>query len=155
VFGDVSKHRGDAVWHVGDMAVQSWPAGSVLALATHGDGPHVIPVSAALRTADGSVWLALAQTRESLARLRADPRVAVLAIAAGDVAVTLYGSAAVVHESLAEGVAGIRVTVTEAAQHGRTTFVIDSGVIWHWTDEQARARDADVNAALVRLAHAA
>jgi hypothetical protein len=146
---------GGAVWHGGDMAVQSWPTGSVVALATHGDEPHVIPVSAALRAADGNVWLALAQSRGSLARLRADPRVAVLVVAAGDVAVTLYGSAAVVDEALAEGVAAIRVTVTEVAHHERTTFVIDSGVVWRWTDEQARARDADVNAALVRLAQSA
>jgi hypothetical protein len=137
------------------MAVQSWPAGSVVALATHGDEPHVIPVSAALRAADGNVWLALAQSRGSLARLRADPRVAVLVVAAGNVAVTLNGSAAVVDEALAEGVAAIRVTVTEVTHHERTTFVIDSGVVWRWTDEQARARDADVNAALAQLAQTA
>lgn len=136
------------------MEVSSWPAGSVVALATHGDGPHVIPVSAALRAANGSVWLALAQSRRSLARLRVDPRVAVLVVAAGDVAVTLHGSAAVADEALAEGVAAVRVTVTETAHHGRPTFVIDSGVAWHWTDEQARARDAEVNAALLRLAQA-
>ena len=137
------------------MAVQSWPAGTVVALATHGDGPHVIPVSAALRAADGELWLALAQSRGSLARLRADPGVAVLVVAAGDVAVTLYGSAAVVHEALVDGVAAVRVVVTDVARHERATFVIDSGVVWHWTDEQARARDADVNAALVRLAQTA
>jgi hypothetical protein len=134
------------------MAVQSWPAGTVVALATHGDGPHVIPVSAALRAGDGDVWLALARSRGSLARLRADPRVAVLVLAAGDVAVTLYGSAAVVDEPLAEGVAAVRVVVTDVAHHERPTFTIESGVVWHWTDDQARARDADVNAALVRLA---
>jgi hypothetical protein len=33
--------------------------------------------------------------------------------------------------------------------------VIDSGVVWRWTDEQARARDADVNAALPQLAQTA
>lgn len=137
------------------MGVDSWPAGTVVALATQGDGPHVIPISAALRAADGDVWLALARSRGSLARLRADPRVAVLVLAAGDVAVTLHGSAAVLDEPLTEGVAAVRVVVTDVAHHGRATFVVDSGVGWHWTDEQARARDADVNAALVRLAQTA
>jgi hypothetical protein len=137
------------------MTDQSWPAGTVVALATHGDGPHVIPVSAALRASDGDVWLALARSRRSLARLRADPRVAVLVLAAGDVAVTLYGSAAVVDEALADRVAAVRVAVTDVAHHGRATFVVDSSVGWHWTDEQARARDAEVNAALGRLAQVA
>jgi hypothetical protein len=137
------------------MAAQSWPSGTVVALATNGDGPHVIPVSAALRAADGNVWLALAQSRGSLARLRADPRVAVLVVAAGDVAVTLHGSAAVVDEALAEGVAAVRVIVTGVEHHERATFVIDSGVVWRWSDQQARARDAEVNAALARLAQTA
>lgn len=141
--------------HGGDETVQAWPAGTVVALATHGDGPHVIPVSAALRAADGDVWLALAQSRGSLARLRSDPRVAVLVVAAGNVAITLYGSATVVDETITEGVSAVRVIVTSVARHGRPTFVIDSGVSWRWTDEPARARDADVNAALVRLAQSA
>jgi hypothetical protein len=81
--------------------------------------------------------------------------VAVLVLAAGNVAVTLYGSAAVVDEALAEGVAAVRVLVTDEAHHERATFVIDSGVAWRWTDAQARARDADVNATLIRLARTA
>jgi hypothetical protein len=134
-----------------ELTIRTWPAGTVVALATHGDGPHVIPVSAARRAEDGDVWLALAQTRESLARLRADPRVAVLVLASGNMAMTLYGSAAVVEESLTESVAAIRVQVADVAEHGRRTFVIEAGVTWHWTDEAARSRDAAVNEALARL----
>jgi hypothetical protein len=124
----------------------------VVALATQGDGPHVIPVSAALRAPDGHLWLALAQSRGSLGRLRADPRVAVLVLATGNIAATLYGPATVVDEAIADGVAAVRVDVTHTAHHERASFVIESGVSWHWTDETARARDAEVNAALVRLA---
>jgi hypothetical protein len=133
------------------MTVQPWPAGTVVMLATEGEGPHVIPVSAALRTADGDVLLALAQSRGSLARLRADPRVAVLILAAQDVAVTIYGRAAVVDEALRDGVVAVRVSVASVAHHERPSFVIESGVVWHWTDDTAKARDAEVHAALARL----
>jgi hypothetical protein len=134
------------------MTVHSWPAGTVVALATQGDGPYVIPVSAALRMPDGDVLLALARSRGSLARLQADPRVAVLVLAADDVAVTFYGRAAVLDEVLVEPVLAVRVSVERVAPHGRPSFVIESGVAWHWTDEGARARDAEVNAALARIA---
>jgi hypothetical protein len=134
------------------MTVQSWPAGTVVALATQGDGPCVIPVSAALRAPDGDVLLALARSRGSLARLQADPRVAVLVLAADDIAVTFYGRAAVLDEALVEPVVAVRVSVERVAQHGRPSFVIESGVAWHWTDDSARARDAEVNAGLARLA---
>jgi len=133
------------------MTVESWPAGTVVMLATLGEGPHVIPVSAARRTSDGDVLLALAKSRGSLARLRADPRVAVLVLAATDIAVTFHGRATVVDEGLGEHVVAVRVEVQSVAHHERASFVIESGVAWHWTDETARARDAEVNAALARL----
>ncbi len=134
------------------MTVPSWPAGTVVVLATQGDGPHAIPVSAALETPDGDVLLALARSRGSLVRLKADPRVAVLVLAGGDIAVTLYGRAAVLDDALAEAVVAVRVRVERVAHHERASFVIESGVGWHWTDETAAARDAEVRAALVRLA---
>jgi Pyridoxamine 5'-phosphate oxidase len=137
------------------MTVQSWPAGTVVALATQADGPHVIPVSAALRAPGGEVWLALARSRGSLARLRSDPRVAVLVLAAGDIAATLYGPAVVVDDAIADGVAAVRVNVARVAHHERPSFVIESGVSWHWTDATAQARDTEVNASLARLAQTA
>jgi len=135
------------------MSFPAWPPGTVVSLVTQAlDGPHVIPVSAALRAPDGAVLLALAQSRGSLARLRADPRVAVLILAAGDLAVTLYGSAAVTHEEIVPRVAAVRVEVERTADHTRTSFVIESGVGWHWTDAAAEARDAELRAALTSLA---
>jgi hypothetical protein len=132
----------------------NWPPGTVLVLATVGeDGPHAIPVSAGLGAGQSTVWLALAAGRRSLARLRADPRVAVLVLAGGDVALTAYGRAVVVSEALVEGVAGVRVDVERVADHGRPTFVIEAGVSWRWIDDGAAARDAEVRAALARLAH--
>jgi hypothetical protein len=121
-------------------------------LATQGDGPHVIPVSAALRASNGDVLLALGRRRGSLARLKADPRVAVLVLAAENVAATIYGRAAPVEAPFVDGVVAVRVTVERVVGHERASFVIDSGVVWHWTDETARARDAEVRAALARIA---
>src|ERR1700761_6339572 len=105
------------VWQGVEMTAQSLPAGTVVAVATQGGGPHVIPVSTALRPSNGDVWLALAQSRGSLARLRADPRVGVLILAAGDVAVTLYGTAVVFDEAIVDRVAAVRVNVTRVAPH--------------------------------------
>jgi hypothetical protein len=134
------------------MTVQSWPAGTVVMLATQGDGPYVIPVSAALRAPNGDVLLALGRSRGSLVRLQADPRVALLVLAAENIAVTIYGHAAVVDEPFVDGVTAVRVNVERVVGHERASFVIESGVAWRWTDESAQARDAEVHAALARLA---
>ena len=90
--------------------------------------------------------LALALRRESLARLREDPRCALTVLAAGDVAVTALGRAAVVAEPMAvsDKVAAVRIDVEPIQDHGQDTFEIDAGVRWHWTDAEAdRARRGD------------
>ncbi|HEY3019285.1 MAG TPA: hypothetical protein VGJ32_03790, partial [Solirubrobacteraceae bacterium] len=71
-----------------------WPPGTVTILATAGGPPHAIPVSAAIRAAPAVALLGLARRRESLARLRADPRAALAVLARGDVAITAHGRAA-------------------------------------------------------------
>jgi hypothetical protein len=129
-----------------------WPAGTVLTLITGGSPPHAIPVSAAVRADDARVLLGLARRRDSLARLRADPLVALAITAAGDVAVTAYGSARVAHEELVEGVAAVELSVTHVQDHNRATFVIESGIGWRWTDPEAQRRDAELRRALRQLA---
>lgn len=131
-----------------------WPAGTVLVVSTVGAGgwPHAIPVSAAVRAGDRQVLLGLAASRESLARLRADPRVALSLLTAGDVAVTAYGRGRVLAEELVEGVAAIEAMVETIQDHNRPTFLIESGVGWRWTDPDAAERDAEVRRALERLA---
>jgi Pyridoxamine 5'-phosphate oxidase len=128
-----------------------WPAGTVTILATGGEAPHAIPVSAAIRAAPRHVLIALASGRRSLTRLRADPRIA-LTIVARDAAVTAHGHARVVDEALAEGVVAVEIEVHEVQDHDRPTFAIEAGVQWRWTDPEAARRDADVHAALARLA---
>jgi hypothetical protein len=126
----------------------------VAILGTAGGAPHAIPVSTAVRAGGRRILLALAPRRESLARLRADPRAALTILAAGDVAVTAHGVARVVAESLpgAEGVVAVALDVESIQDHGQPTFAIEDGVRWRWTDEDAARRDAAVRAALLALA---
>lgn len=135
-------------------ALPEWPAGTVCVLATSGpDGPHAIPVSTALRAGDRRIVLALAHSRGSLARLRADPRVALTVMAGPDLAFTAHGTASVIADPLpgAEAVAGVAIAVAAVARHERPTFAIEAGVAWRWTDDEALERDAAVRTGLSRL----
>jgi hypothetical protein len=126
-----------------------WPPGTVAVLATSGaDGPHAIPVSTALRAGPDAVLLALGPSRGSLARLRDDPRCALVVIADG-VAVTLRGRATEVGE--AAGTVAVRIDVEAVDDHQQPTFAIEAGVQWRWTDDAAERRDAEVRAALCQL----
>ncbi len=129
-----------------------WPPGTVLILVTAGEPPHAIPVSAAVRAGDRRVLLGLGQGRDSLRRLRQDPRVSLVITTGGDVTVTAYGRAQVRAEPAADGVAAVELEVARVQDHNRSTFVIESGVGWRWTDAQARSRDEEVREALLRLA---
>jgi hypothetical protein len=128
-----------------------WPAGTVTILATAGEAPHAIPVSAAVRAGPRRALIGLAASRGSLARLRADPRVS-LAIVCEATAVTAYGRARVLEEHLVEGVVAVEIEVERVQDHRRPTFAIESAVRWRWTDLEAEQRDAAVRAALLRLA---
>ena len=123
-----------------------WPEGTVAVLSTA--GPHAIPVSTATRSGDATVHLALAHRRDSLARLRDEPRCALTILAAG-VAVTAYATASVVGEG--ERVAYVRLDVDEVQDHDQPTFAIDEGVRWHWTDAGAEQGDAPARDRLRRL----
>lgn len=130
------------------MDLPAWPDGTVAVLATAAGPPHAIPVSTAVRTGPATIHLALGLRRESLARLRTDPRCALTVLAPG-VAFTAHGDARVVEET--EHVAFVRLDVMDGRDHGRPTFEIDDGVRWHWTDEDAERADAEIRAALRRL----
>ena len=123
-----------------------WPTGTVAVLSTA--GPHAIPVSTATRAGDRAIHFALAHTRDSLARLREEPRCALTILAAG-VAVTAYGAADVVDAD--DRVSYLRLDVESVEDHDQPTFALDEGVRWHWTDERAEAGDADVRARLREL----
>jgi hypothetical protein len=119
----------------------SWPSGTVAVLSTGAGEPHAIPVSTAVRRGPLEVAFALSLRRESLARLRSDPRCALTLIAAG-LSVTALGRAVV--ESEGERVAVLRLDVERIQDHDHPTFEIDEGVRWHWTSEDAERADAAV-----------
>jgi hypothetical protein len=131
-------------------ALPEWPDGTVAILSTGAGAPHAIPVSTCVRAGPRTVLLALAQRRESLTRLRSDPRCA-LAIVAEGVAVTAHATATILHD-LTDAVVAVRLDVDEIQDHDQPTFAIDAGVEWRWTDDEARERDAQLRAALQALA---
>jgi flavin reductase (DIM6/NTAB) family NADH-FMN oxidoreductase RutF len=127
-------------------ALPDWPDGTVAVLCTA--GPHAIPVSTATRSGAATIHLALAHSRDSLARLRESPRCALTILAEG-VAVTAYATASVADED--DRVAYVRLDVESVEDHDQPTFELTAGVAWHWTDDGAEAGDADVRATLRRL----
>ena len=135
------------------LELPDWPLGTVVVLSTGAGPAHAIPVSAALRADARTVLVALAQRRESLARLRRDPRVA-LTVLAQDAAFTAHATATVVEEALAEAdtVAAVRLDVEAIQDHRTPAFAMHAAVRWEWVDEQARERDAAVRAGLQRIA---
>jgi hypothetical protein len=128
-----------------------WPEGTVTILVTAGERPHAIPVSAAIRAGPHRALIGLASTRGSLARLRADPAVALVIIAPATV-VTAHGRARVVEEELTEGVVAVSLEVEHVQDHDRPTFEILGGVRWRWSDESAQERDQEVRSGLRKLA---
>ena len=132
----------------------AWEPGTVCVLSTGGGAPHAIPVSTAMRAGPRRVLLALAARRETLARLRREPRCALTIMAAGDVACTAHARAQIVQEALrgADSVAAVALEVDAIQDHMQPRFAIAAGVAWSWTDAQAREGDAAVRAALDELA---
>jgi hypothetical protein len=132
-----------------------WPVGTVAILATAGPAPHAIPISTALRAGPRTILFALAAGRESLGRLRSDPGVALAILAGDDVALTAYGSAEPLEEPMPHGVVAIRIAVERVQDHRRPAFVIEAGVRWRWKQAAEEERDAQVRAALERIASTA
>ena len=137
-------------------ALPHWRPGTVAILSTGAGAPHAIPVSTGVRAGDRVALLALARRRESLHRLREDPRCALTILAEGDVAVTAHGMATVVQEpmEISDRVAAVRLDVQWMQDHGQPRFEIQAGVQWRWTDEESERRDGEIRAALAELAGA-
>ncbi len=122
------------------------PPGTACVLTTC--GAHAIPVSTAVVVSDRVVRFALGKRRESLSRLRADPRVALTVMSSGQ-AFTLHGTT--VEAGEVAGVVAVRLDVELVQDHMTDAFEIRSGVVWEWTDAEAQARDAEVRTALASL----
>jgi hypothetical protein len=128
-----------------------WEDGAVGLLSTGGGAPHAIPVSTAVRAGRRRVLLALAVHRESLARLRREPRCALTIVTGADVAFTAHAQATVLEE-VAEGVVAVELDVYAIQDHMQSRFAIESGVAWRWTDEQSAERDREIRGTLSELA---
>ena len=137
--------------HDAPPALPHWERGTPAVLVVA--GLHAIPVSTAVRAGDRRLVLALGRKRETLARLREDPTVA-LCVLGRDLAVTVRGRARVVEEELPEApVAAVLLEVAAVQDHladGRTEML--DGARWRWRDPKAGDQDAQVAAGLARLA---
>jgi hypothetical protein len=118
-------------------ALPAWPARTIAMLATVGDGPHVIPVSAPVRAGDDRILLSLHNTRGSLERLRKDAQVALLVLAGEDTAFTARGRASIVEEPMdcAPDYVAVAIEVTAVDDHRQPAFTVDAGVDRQWVDE--------------------
>ncbi len=121
-------------------------------LSTGGGSPHAIPVSTGVRVGPRLALIALDLRRDSLRRLREEPRAA-LTILAADVAVTAYAQTRIIEDPMAvsDRVAAVALHVDRVQDHDKPRFTIEEGVRWGWTDDESRERDAAIREALARL----
>jgi len=131
-----------------------WNPGTVAILSTGAGPAHAIPVSTGIRAHDRRIVIALALRRESLARLRKDPRCALTILAESDVAITAHARARILQDpmEISDKVAALVLEVESIQDHGQPRFEIEAGVRWRWTDPEAEARDAEIRQALSALA---
>jgi hypothetical protein len=122
-----------------------WKRGTPAVLCA--SGPHPIPVSTAIRVGERRVLLVLGRERETLRRLRRDPRAALCLLGEG-LAFTAHGEVRVVSEDLraADTVVAVELSVESVQDHladGRTEML--DGARWRWTDDRfGEAEDAIV-----------
>jgi len=117
-----------------------WPEETVAVLSTQNEEVHAIPITAPLRIGDRQILLRLKRCRESLARLREHPKVALTIFAKGNVAFTARGPARVVQEPMlgAPMFAAIAIDVENIDDHRQRDLVVDSGVSLDWTNERTQ-----------------
>ena len=127
-----------------------WKTGTPAVLCVN--GPHAIPVSTAVRAAGDRVLFALGRERETLRRLRRDPRAALCVLAEG-LAFTAHGEVRVLGElESAATVVAVELSVAGVQDHlvGARTQMID-GARWRWLDERSAALEPSIVAELERL----
>jgi hypothetical protein len=133
-----------------------WPRRTIAVLVTVDPDPHAIPVSAPVRAGDDTILLSLHRTRDSLARLRERPEVALLVLAEGDVAFTARGTAQIVDEPMAGApdYAAVQLTITDVDDHRQAAFTVAGGVDRNWVDDSERRALGERVATLQALAGA-
>jgi hypothetical protein len=131
-------------------ALPRWERGTPAVLVV--SGPHAIPVSTAVRADDRRLLLALGPGRETLRRLRSEPRAAVCVLGSG-VAFTAYGDARVVAERMESApVVAVELRAERIQDHladGRTEMI--DGPRWRWLDEAGARSEPRIIDELERL----
>ena len=115
-----------------------WPEKTIAVLSTQNEEVHAIPITAPLRIGDRQILLRLKRCRESLARLRQHPKVALTIFAGGNLAFTARGFARVVQEPMsgAPMFAAVAIEVENIDDHRQRDLVVDSGISLDWTNER-------------------
>jgi hypothetical protein len=115
-----------------------WPEKTIAVLSTQNEEVHAIPITAPLRIGDRQILLRLKRCRESLARLREHPKVALTIFAKGNLAFTARGPARVVQEPMpgAPMFAAVAIDVENIDDHRQRDLAVDSGVSLDWTNER-------------------
>jgi hypothetical protein len=117
-----------------------FPRRTIAVLSTVDPAPHAIPVSAPVRADDTTVLLSLHRSRDSLARLRANPAVALTVLAEGDVAFTARGHARVFPLESDDDYVGVAIDVEHVDDHRQPAFAVSGGVEREWRDEDEKRR---------------
>jgi hypothetical protein len=117
-----------------------FPTRTIAVLSTSDGEPHAIPVSAPLRAGDRRIRLSLHRERESLARLRERPHVALTVLAEGDVAFTARGRARVLQEPMQSDprYAAVELDVEHVDDHRQAAFLVEAGVDRRWVDDDEK-----------------
>jgi hypothetical protein len=136
-----------------ESGIPALPADMVAILASTGEaGPVAIPVSAVHRRDPRCLLLALSRRRETVGRLRRDPR-ASLSLNGPGLSLCVAGEAHVVADPLpgADFMIAFAVAVDRVWDARGPATDIDAGIRWHWTDPEAGRRHAMVLRALEQL----
>jgi hypothetical protein len=119
-----------------------FPRRTIAVHSTVDPDPHAIPVSAPVRASVTTIRLSLHRTRDSLARLRANPAVALTVLAEGDIAFTARGRAHVIRDALEsdQEYAGVAIEVEHVDDHRQPSFAVTGGVDREWADDTEKRR---------------
>ncbi|MFD6389495.1 hypothetical protein ACWF9G_11485 [Nocardia sp. NPDC055029] len=107
-----------------------WPQETIAVLVTTDPAPHAIPVSWPVRAGDRRILISLKSDRGSLARLRAQPEVALLILGGGNVALCARGRAKVIAEQMpaADDYTAVQLDVDVIDDHRQSAFAVDRGI---------------------------
>jgi hypothetical protein len=117
-----------------------FPRRTIAILSTVDPAPHAIPVSAPVRAGDTTILLSLHHTRDSLARLRANPAVALTVLSEGDIAFTARGHARVFPLESDDDYLGVVIEVEHVDDHRQPAFAVTGGVDREWRDDAEKRR---------------